>query len=109
MIAAGKLDRKITIERKTVTRSGSGEPNETWSTLAIVWAHKLPMTGREFYSAAGAQLVSEETARFRIRWLAGLTAQDRILEGTKVWDIRNVAELGRAEGVELTAQAVAQS
>lgn len=109
MLAAGRLDRRITLQRKTVTRSASGEPSETWATLAAVWAHKLPMTGREFYTAAGAQIASEETARWRIRWLAGLTVQDRILEGAKVWEIRNVAEIGRAEGVELTAQAVAQS
>lgn len=109
MLAAGKLDRKITLQRKTVTRSDSGEPSEAWNTHAVVWAHKLPMTGREFYAAAGAQIASEETARWRIRWLAGLTVQDRILEGAKVWEIRNVAELSRREGIEITAQAIAQS
>lgn len=109
MLAAGKLDRRITIERRSVTRSTSGEESESWATLAEVWAHKLPITGREFYAAGAAHVSSEETARFRIRYLAGLSAQDRIVEGGKTWNVVNVAELGRADGVELTAQAVGQS
>lgn len=108
MLAAGSLDRRIVIESRSVTRSESGEETETWATFATVWARKQPMTGREFYSAGGAQNVPAETARFTVRWLTGITAQHRVVEGGKTWNIRNVAELGRKEGLELTAEAIAQ-
>lgn len=108
MLAAGKMDRRIVIESRSVARSASGEETESWSTFATVWARFQPMTGREFYSAGGAQNVPAETARFTVRYLAGVTPQHRITYDGKVWNIRNVAEVGRREGVEITAEAVAQ-
>lgn len=108
MLAAGRLDRRIVIESRSVSRSESGEETETWATYATVWSRKQPMTGREFYSAGGSQNVPAETARFVVRYLAGITAQHRIVEGGKTWNIRNVAELGRQEALELTAEAIAQ-
>lgn len=108
MLAAGKMDRRILIESRSVARSASGEETETWSTFATVWARFQPMTGREFYSAGGSQNVPAETARFTVRYLDGVTAQHRIVHGSKTWNIRNVAEIGRREGLEITAEAVAQ-
>lgn len=105
---AGRLDRRIVIEARSVTRAESGEEVESWAALATVWAQLLPMTGREFYSAGGAQNVPAETARFRVRWLSSVTPQHRIQADGKTWNIRNVAEIGRREGLELTAEAIAQ-
>ncbi len=108
MLSAGKLDRRISIETRSVTRSASGEEVEAWATLATVWARVQPIGGREAYSAAAGQIAPTETSRFTVRWLASVTLQDRISYNGKTWNIRNLAELGRREGLEITAEAIAQ-
>ena len=96
---AGDLDRRITIERVTITYSETGEPIETWNTLATRWAQVQQQSGREFFS--GVQTVSERRVSFRIRWLEGLTVLDRVVCDSAVHDIQEVRRLGRKEGVEL--------
>ena len=107
-LAAGTLNRRVTIEALTPSRSASGEVVESWGTLATVWARVLPISGREFYAAAGDQMAHAETARFVVRWLAGVTPRDRLEYDGKTWNIRNIAELNMREGLEITAEAVAQ-
>lgn len=90
---AGKLDRRITIRRKTITWSGSGEPIETWADLATVWAQQRPNRGGERF--ATRQLVGTAVMTFHIRYRAGLTVQDRIVYDGKTWDIADIREIGR--------------
>lgn len=65
---AGKLDQRITIEQKSITRNSIGEEVESWSTLATVWAGYRPISVRE--SIAGAQLQANFEAVFRVRKIA---------------------------------------
>lgn len=79
---AGRLDKVITIQRKTVTRSDSGEPVETWTTLiarraAGIWT---PRSGAETFSEA--HLVAREKAEWIIRKssnVADLSPLDRVI------------------------------
>ena len=96
---AGDIDRRITIERLTVTYSESGEPIQAWEAVATVWAKVEQQGGREFF--ATAQEVSERKVVFRIRWIEGLTVLDRVMLDGAVHDIHEVRRLGRKEGVEL--------
>lgn len=99
------LDRRLEIQRKTVTQSSSGEPVETWATLATVWAQKLPDRGQERH--ATRQLVGSAVMMFRTRYRAdlALTVQDRLVFDGKTWDIHDIREIGRRVFTEIDATA----
>jgi len=110
---AGTLDRRITIERKTTTQSDSGEPIDTWHTLAQrVWANVSPVRGDERFTAP--QFAAKEQVEFHIRWqqaISDLTPLDRIVypaiavsdqpAPTAIYDIISVNELGRRETLQI--------
>ena len=101
---AGRLDRRIALQRKTATQNDYGEEVVTWSTLATVWAEMLPGAGRESFTAQ--QFAGFINATFRVRWStvsAGLTDIDRISFDGRVFNITEVREIGRREGLELVA------
>jgi SPP1 family predicted phage head-tail adaptor len=100
---AGSLDRRVTIQRKTVTQSSSGDPVETWDDVATVWAQVLPDRGGERF--ARRQLVGSAVVLFRMRYLSGVTVLDRLSYGDKLWDIVDVRETGRREGLDIDATA----
>lgn len=106
---AGKLDREITLQFKSSGQSGSGEPTEDWVTVppVVVWANVRPLSGREYYTALGAQVVAEETLVFTIRHRADVRAGTaRIQYDSRTYNIRRVAELGRRDGLEIYADTV---
>lgn len=97
---AGRLDRRIRIEQRTVTRAEDGSEVSTWTLFAVVWAQALPSRGNERHAAGAEQ--ADRDMRFRIRWRPGVSAAMRVVhEGTE-WDIVAVAELGRRVGMELS-------
>jgi SPP1 family predicted phage head-tail adaptor len=103
---AGKMDRRIIIQRATVTQDDHGEPIETWATLDTVWAQYLPGGGDERYS--GQQVFAETQCRFRIRHRAGIKPTDRVSYEGREYDILAVDPIGRREGLEIKAKARAE-
>ena len=108
---AGRLDRQITLEFRTAGKSASGEPTETWGSAETVWAEVRALTGREFYAATAAQIVADETLVFTIRFRSDVrpaSARVKYNPGDleRTYNIRRVAELGRRDGLEITAEAV---
>jgi SPP1 family predicted phage head-tail adaptor len=107
LIRAGDLDRRIRIERASSTQDpGSGENVETWTALATVWASKRDVSDRERIAAAEVQ--AEITTRFIIRYsstVASVNPKDRIIFDGRTYGIEAVKEVGRREGIELTAAA----
>ena len=99
--SAGKLDQRITVERKTIARNTIGEETETWSTLATVWAAYRPVRTDE--RIAGAQLQAEFDAVFRIRTLANVDAESRVVWRGKRFELvgEPVAVEGRARMLDL--------
>jgi len=100
-----RLDRKITLERFTYTTDpGSGEQVKTWSTLATVWASKRDVSDSE--RVASAEVSAEIGTRFQIRWdssWSDLNPKDRVVCDGRTYDIVGVKELGRREGLEISA------
>ena len=103
---AGKLDRRITLQRKSMTFNDAGEPVETWHEIATVWAEKVDMRGSERYTAA--QTVAQLDTKFRIRYRQQITPIDRVLCYGRVYDVGGILEIGRREGLELHAKARAE-
>lgn len=102
---AGKLDRRIIIERASVTALPSGEPVESWSPIATVWAQARPVRGDERFAAR--QLVGTAVMTFHMRYRAdlALTVKDRIIYDGKTWDILDIREIGRRVVMEIDAKA----
>ena len=100
---SGRLDRRITLQRKTVVENSYGEPIETWMDLATVWAEHLPAGGVERYAAT--QMVAEADTRWRIRYRAYLTPIDRLSYAGRTYEVTGVVEIGRREGLEIYSKA----
>jgi head-tail adaptor len=111
---AGRLDRKITIQRKATTLSDTGEQEESWSSLATNRsASVMPVSGTERFG--GEQIESSQQVEFRIRWsenVADLSPLDRVVYpssdatdspslGSSVYDVLAVNEIGRHEVLQI--------
>lgn len=93
MIAAGKMNKRISIEQLTAgspAQDTFGEPDQTWSEFAEVWAAIEPIQGREFW--AQQQVQSEITHRVRIRYLAGVLPDMRIVYSTRIFSIKHIID-----------------
>ena len=89
----GKLDRQIVIQTRTtpLTKDARGQITSGWSTLATVWAAVRDMSAREFNGAA--QVQSELTTTFRIRYRTDVTSECRIYYGSQYYDITGVVRI----------------
>lgn len=106
---AGALDRRLTIRRATVTDNGLEEVPD-WADVVTVWASKQDVSDRERTLAAstGASI----TTRFQIRYstvVAGVTAEDQVVCEGRKYAVTAVKEIGRREGLEITATAQANA
>jgi SPP1 family predicted phage head-tail adaptor len=96
---AGDLDRRIRIERREVSQQAYGEAQPTYTLLAETWARVAPLSGREYFAAD--QVIAEDFTEFRVRWLAGVDAQCRIIYNDNEYNVRAVHEIGRREGLRI--------
>lgn len=109
---AGKLDRLISIQRKTVTRSNTGQEIISWTALSSNRPASIsPLRGDERFS--GSQIVASQQFEFITRWasvISDLRADDRIVypsndspSDDQIFDVVEVSELGRREGLRVVA------
>lgn len=113
-----RYDRIVTVQRKTLTESGSGEPIETWADVAFrTSAAQTPTPGSEKFT--NAQEVAEQEVTFTIRFHAipaasrPLTPKDRLIYSAhdvsantqaasgRVYDILGVEEVGREQDLRI--------
>lgn len=103
---AGKLDRLVSLEHRTLTRNASGENVASYAEFASVWAGKRDLRGREFFDAQ--QINAELQATWQIRWRSDVGTTDRLVDDNgAVFDIVHIAEIGRRAGLDLYCRAVA--
>lgn len=101
---SGDLDRRIRLERFTETRDEFNEPVKAWALLANRSASYDPLSDGEKFSAS--ETAANASARFRIRWSAAvrdLNPKDRLIFEGEAWEIVRTKEIGRREGIEITA------
>lgn len=106
---AGKLDRRITVQRNTPTVDGAGGEIAGWADLCTVWASKQDV--RDVERAQAAAIGASITTRFQVRWssiTSTIDVEDRILFDGRAYDVKATKEIGRREGVEITAAARAE-
>lgn len=103
LLAAGRLDRRVTIERGTKARNTVGQTVLTWSPHATRWASVRPAPGTERF--ANAESAASAPLRFVFRWEDNLVkVTDRLLhDDGRRYDVNSVTEIGRREGIEVLA------
>lgn len=104
-LAAGKLDRRITLQRFTYTvAAGSGEQVKVWADIATRWASKKDVSDSE--RVASAEVSAEIGTRFVVRWdslLRDLNPKDRLVFEGRTYEIVAVKEIDRRVGIEISA------
>jgi head-tail adaptor len=113
---AGSLDRRVTLQRVSYTSSPSGEPEESWASLATNRAASVqPVHGDEVLG--GEQARARQQVEFHVRWsrdIADLSPLDRVVypagaatdspsQTSSVYDILAVHELGRHDMLRVVA------
>lgn len=109
MPATGKLDRRITIERFTITTNDFNEEVQVWAPFVTVWARrrdgsdvvKTEILGAE---QVGAYLLTHFTIRSSAQ-AKTVTPTDRISYDGRLWNIKGTKESaeGRNRFIEITA------
>ncbi|MGB4064250.1 MAG: phage head closure protein [Azonexus sp.] len=104
MISAGHLTERINIEQRPTTQDAIGQPVETWSLVAAVWASIRHPSGLSAIKADAD--VSIVKASIRIRFRAGIDAGMRVVHSATIYDIKAVLP-NRAGGyVDLVCEVI---
>ena len=101
-------DRRATIRRATATKDRFNAEVQTWSDLVTVSASKEDVKDGERVRAQ--QVGADITARFGLAWssvLATVSATDLLICEGRTYAISAVKEIGRREGIEISATALA--
>jgi len=67
---AGRLDKRITFQRRSAVKDDYGQQLDAWSEVATVWANVKPIGGREKLRAMAIE--SELTHTVAVRYTASL-------------------------------------
>lgn len=99
---AGRLDRRILIQRPVPIRNEHGEQLEGWADVATVWAGFERVSGGEDFAAE--QRSNRQLVHFNIRYRPDLNARMTIVYDGERYQVEDVGELKdgrRREGLVL--------
>lgn len=95
----GKLDRRIVLQIRVVSKDTTGSRVETWADSATVWAEFVRQSGKESTLADADR--SQDMQQFRIRFRNINSTDYRIIYRSKFYDITGITEEGRSVGLLL--------
>lgn len=96
----GRLRHFVAVQQDAGTRSASGDWAENWEALFNAHASIEPLSGSELYFAN--QVQDTLTHKVIMRYDSRLQPKHRLVEGSNVYHIERVIDLGdRQEWVEL--------
>ncbi|MCD1591807.1 phage head closure protein [Qipengyuania citrea] len=75
MIKAGDLNQRLALETKTFTENSFGEREDSWQTLATVWAAKRLFSQKDIAKQSGE--LSQAEVKFLIRYRSDVTSDMR--------------------------------
>lgn len=105
MLQAGDLDRRIHFLRAPMLDDGlQVRPGDYAAYGSPVWASVKPVSDAERFRADS--VFQDMSLRFRIRWSrfsSGITGRDRLVFEGITFGIAGIKEIGRREGLEITA------
>jgi SPP1 family predicted phage head-tail adaptor len=91
MIRAGRLKHRVIIQSPVVAKGAAGGEVITWVHFRTVYAGVEPRTAKQIFTSA--QLVSEISHVVIIRFIPGLSVKQRILYGTRIFEIKNTIDV----------------
>jgi SPP1 family predicted phage head-tail adaptor len=104
----GKLDRKITIQFRSISQNDYGEAVAAFSSSASVWAMiETQPRGKE--KVNNGIETSQQSVNFLIRYSSDVddvTNGDRVLYNSQYYDIESVQEVGRNLSLRLICNLV---
>jgi SPP1 family predicted phage head-tail adaptor len=105
LIRAGQLTRQVTIRRRDSGSDALGQPVNTWSDVATVWADVRHQSGME--AIKGDARVSNVKASIRIRYRTDILAGDRVILGSVTYEVLGVMpDEQRREFTDLACEVV---
>lgn len=94
-ITAGMLSHRVLIQSPTNNRSASGQFTQSWSTVATRWASVQPISGKEFFGSN--QTDARVTHKVKIRYMAAVTPEYRVVYKTRNLNIRSVINVNEED------------
>lgn len=103
-IRIGELDRKVTIQQKSVTRDDlTNEESSSWVTVKSVFAKRMGPKSMEKFEAN--QQVALTEARYFMRYQSGLDDTMILIDGGEMYHIKGIEQdLGRKQSTILTVE-----
>jgi SPP1 family predicted phage head-tail adaptor len=93
VLPAGKLNRRVLIQRKSRQKDAAGQTIDVWLDHARVWANFKTITGSAFSHQefiAGDVEVGPVTTSVRIRFRTDIETDMRLVYDGKIYDIKAV-------------------
>ena len=106
-LAAGRLNRRVTVRRKTLVPDGLGGRTTEWNSVVTLWAEVANQSGRE--AVLAGTLTGVSTFRVTIRWRGDITVADQLrLEDGRDLNIRSAEDPdGRRDALVIFADTAA--
>lgn len=104
---AGRLDRRITIERYTETVNAYGERERTWSSAGKLWAALDMKQTKVKETEVASELTPMSEIVWRVRhsqFSQDITEKDRISWRGRSYDILGIHMMGRGDDVMITTK-----
>ena len=104
----GGLDRRITIQKPTLSANAYGEREESWGTHVTCWA-QIERKPAAVEQNSGEQIVSVNKVVFNIRYSKDskdTKAGYRISYASKIYNILGGHEVGRNERIRLITEII---
>jgi len=86
----GRMRHRIKINNVNATTDSAGYTVEVPTEFATVWAEVQPVSGKEYFGAAAIK--AENTIRFKIRYLNGITNDMTVEFETKIYNIKSIID-----------------
>ncbi|MES2972392.1 MAG: phage head closure protein [Pseudomonadota bacterium] len=87
-LKAGSLNRRVTIKAQAAGQDDIGQPVQTWSDIAPVWANVRFKSGSE--ALRGDKETSVTAASIRIRRRTDVSVAMRVYDGAVIYEIKAV-------------------
>jgi SPP1 family predicted phage head-tail adaptor len=101
----GKLDRRVTIQVRVQQTGTDGFVTESWVDLFSVYAARENVAASR-RSSDGLD-ISTSGEVFTVRYRAGISTAHRLIFEGRPYAITSVTEIGRRDGMRLTAETAA--
>jgi SPP1 family predicted phage head-tail adaptor len=91
-VRSGLLRHRIEIQQDLGGQDPvTGEPLEAWTTIYTVWAHIVPLSGRELFQAQ--QVMPEVSLRIETRYLPDMTPKHRLKYRTRLFGVEAIIDI----------------